>query len=71
MNRITLATFRRLAAAEETMMRGSMPLTSARDLAPLPAFHAPSASELVAARSGSRLVRPVPALTYTLAEAVR
>lgn len=63
---ITLATFRRIARAEEQMMRGSMPLTSARDLAPLPGFHAPSASEMVAARNGSRLVKP---LTFTMAEA--
>ena len=55
---ITLDTFRRVARAEETMMRSVMPRTSAADAAPLaPAFAFVRASE-VARRDGSRLVKP-------------
>jgi hypothetical protein len=68
MKKITLATFRKLAAAEETMMRACMPQADAADTAPLPLWHAPAAVEVLAARRGSRLVRPVAPLTFTLAE---
>lgn len=65
--RITLNTLRRLSAAEEAMMRACMPHADAADPAPLPRFAAPAAHE-VARRTGSRLVRPVAPLTFTLAE---
>ena len=58
-NRITLNTFRRLGVAEEVMLRGSMPRTSAADPDPLPLFAAPEVGEvvMVARRDGSRLMR--------------
>lgn len=66
--RITLATFRKVAAAEETMMRAVMPRVAQADPTPLPRFAAPAAGELLAQRAGSRLVKP---LTFTLAEVAR
>ena len=63
--RVSLKTFRKISAAEEAMIRATMPRTSAADPLPLPAFAAPRAVSVVANRDGSRLVRP---LTATLAE---
>ena len=60
---ITLATFRRVHAAEETMMRIVMPRTSASD--PLPSLPFTAPGEVIARRTGSRLARP---LTFTMAE---
>ena len=62
---ITLSTFRRADRLQEQMIRAAMPRTSANDPKPLPAFAAPLLRELVAARAGTRLVRP---LTYTMRE---
>jgi len=61
---ITLSTFRRMHAAEEQMMRATMPRISASDPEPTrPAFAA--APVVLASRNGSRLVRP---LTATIEE---
>ena len=65
-----LATVRSVRRLEEQMMRAMMPRTSAADPTPLPAFAAPSAAEILARRRGSRLVRPVPGLTFTIAETI-
>lgn len=64
--RITLATFRRIGRIEETMIRAMMPRVAAVS-EPLPVFAAPAASEMVAHRDGSRLVKA----GWTLAEVVR
>lgn len=69
MKKITLATFRRVDAAHESMIRACMPSASVVS-APLDAWHAPSAVEVLAARVGSRLVRSVAPLTATIAERV-
>jgi len=61
----TLATFRRVARSEESMMRAMMPRIAAVS-EPLPTLHAPVA--VIASVNGLRLVRP---LTYTLAEVTR
>lgn len=66
--RITLNTFRRIDRIEEQMIRAAMPRTSAADPEPLAVHAAPTQTEVVARRSGSRLVRP---LTATIAEVVR
>ena len=63
-----LATVRSVHRLEEQMMRAMMPRTNAADPTPLPAFAAPSTTEIRARHRDSRLVRPVPALTFTLAE---
>jgi hypothetical protein len=62
MKRITLSTFRRYDRAEQTLLRGAMPRLAALEPAAAPAR---VAVETVAARDGSRLVRP---LTATVAE---
>lgn len=66
-SRITLHTFRKIAKLEEQMLRATMPRISAADAAPLEPHFAPTATEVVARRAGSRLVKP---LTATLAEVV-
>ena len=65
---LTLATFRKVETLHEMMIRATMPRTSAADQTPLLAFAAPTASEVIARRVGSRLVRPVPVLTFKLEE---
>jgi len=69
--RITLNTFRRLTAAEEIMIRATMPRTSAADIVPLAHRSVASPAEIIARRQASRLVRPVPVLTVTIAEVAR
>ena len=67
--RISLATFRRVAAAEEAMIRATMPRTSAADSDVVLSYGKPSRAEVLAKRAGTRLVRVVAApLTYTLAD---
>lgn len=66
--RITLNTFRRIDRIEEQMIRASMPRTSASDPEPLAVHAAPTQTEIVSKRAGSRLVRP---LTFTIAEVAR
>lgn len=67
MKRITLHTFRKMAAAEEIMLRGAMPRVSAGDPVGLrETFPVGSRTAVVvAARGATRLVRP---LTATVAE---
>ena len=65
--RITLSTFRKVGAMEETMMRATMPRTSAADPEPLVRFAMPAAGEVVARRDGTRLMRR----WFTLGESVR
>ena len=60
--RFTVNMFRKLAAADEALLRAVMPRTAAACPEPLPRF-APVAP--VAALQGTRLVRP---LTYTMSE---
>jgi hypothetical protein len=54
--------FRRYAQVEEQMIRGAMPQTSAKDLAPLADGRV---REVIAGRTGSRLVK---VLTASVAE---
>ncbi len=64
---ISLATFRKIEAAEDAMMRAMMPRTSAVDVAPL--TFAQDRTVVVASVGGTRLARPTFAtLTYRLAE---
>lgn len=67
MRAATVATFRAFSRIEEQMIRAAMPRTAAADPAPLPAFAA-EGRLAVATRGASRLVRPCPALTATVAE---
>jgi hypothetical protein len=67
---VTLHTFRKLARAEEAMMRASMPRTSAADAAPLTSPILPARADVAVARVPRRFVAPGP-LTYTLAEVRR
>ncbi len=62
--RITLSTFRKIANAEEAMMRAMMPSASANDPAPLASPILPRTT-LRTLGNGARLVKP---LTATLAE---
>lgn len=64
--RATASTFRRFAAVEEQMIRASMPRTSVADPEPLTGRRVVMT---VTNMGTSRLVRFVPALTFTLAEA--
>jgi len=63
-----LGFYRNVARLEEAMIRAAMPRTFAVDIDPLPGFAAPTRSEVLASRPGSRLVRP---LTFTIAEVAR
>lgn len=64
MRRVTLATFRRMSAAEESMIRASMPRTSAVD----PSRSPSEAVDFTAHVDRSVNVRP---LTATMAEVAR
>ena len=67
--RITLNTFRKVTALEETMARAMMPRTSEADATPLAPHYAQERSTVVGTVAGTRLARrSVAALTYTLAE---
>lgn len=57
--------FRRYARAEDAMVRYSMPKTDAVEIA---ALSDPRVREVIAGRSGSRLVRIVPVLSVSIAE---
>lgn len=71
-HRITLNTFRKLNAAEEQMIRSTMPRTSAADATPLAPHFAQERSTVVGSVGGTRLARRShAALTYTLSEVAR
>jgi len=67
-SKITLKTFRRVDALQETMMRGVMPRTSAADPEPLPVRAARDVAE-VGRVDGSRLVKPLMATMQEVANA--
>lgn len=62
---ITLHTFRKVARAEEQMLRAMMPRTSAAD--PLPIETSSTPRVVVRSVNGLRLVKP---LTFTMQEVV-
>jgi hypothetical protein len=64
---ITLSTFRKLEAAEETMLRAMMPRTAAADTTPLTSPIRPAKAARAVWRNGRRVAAAQP-LTFTLAE---
>ena len=63
-----LSMFRRMDRVEEQLVRACMPRTAQADPEALPAFAAATRMEVLARRCGTRLLRPVPSLTFTIAE---